>query len=96
MYRYFDFDNVESLLLKEAQEAGYGLPQLGDLRRLRRIQSKCGAAKLATAGLSRLEVWHDALALGFDGCGGALRGAIAVEQGRAGLGLGEGFLKATR
>jgi len=54
------------LLPKEPQKAGHGLAQLGDLRRLRGIQSKCGAAQFATAGLGRSEVWHDALTLCFD------------------------------
>jgi hypothetical protein len=72
LYPYFDFDNVEALLLKEAKKAGNRLPQLGDLRRLRGIHSKYGAAQFATARSSRLQSWHDALALRFDRCGGAL------------------------
>jgi hypothetical protein len=63
LYPYFDFDNVQTLVLQEAQKAGDGLAQLGDLCRLRGIHSKCGAAQFATAGSGRLELWHDALAL---------------------------------
>jgi hypothetical protein len=72
LYRNFDFYNVETVLPKEAQEAWHGLPQLGDLSRLRGIQSKCGAAQFATTGSSRSEVWHDALTLRFYRCCGAL------------------------
>jgi hypothetical protein len=82
LYPNFDFYNVDSVLLKEAKKAGYRLSQLGDLRRLRGIHSKYGATQFATAGSSRFELWHDVLALRFDRCGGALRGAVAVEQGR--------------
>ncbi|HEX4597319.1 MAG TPA: hypothetical protein VH278_05995 [Burkholderiaceae bacterium] len=96
MYPNFDFYNVESVLPKEAKKAGYRLPQLGDLRRLRGIQSKYGAAQFATAGSSRFEVWHDALALRFDHCGGALRSVVTVEQRRPDFGLSQGILKATR
>jgi hypothetical protein len=96
LYRNFDFDNVQTLVLKEAQKAGHGLPQLGHLRRLRGIHSKCGAAQFATAGSGGLELWHDALALGFDGGGGSLRGAVALQQGRAGLGSGQGVGQAAR
>jgi hypothetical protein len=95
LYPYFDFYNVDSLLLKEAKKAGYRLAQLGDLRRSRGIHSKYGAAQFATAGSSRFEVWHDALALRFDRCSGALRSFVAVEQGRPGFRLSQRLLKAT-
>jgi hypothetical protein len=89
LYPNFDFDNVETLLLKKPQKAGDRLPQLGYLSRLGGIQSKCGAAQFATAGSGWMEPWHDALALRFDGRRGALRGAEALKQRRAGLGLGQ-------
>ena len=96
MYPYFDFYNVETLLLKEAQEAGDRLPQLGNLSRLPGIQSKCGAAQVATTGSGRLELWHDALTLRFDNGGRALRGEVAVHERRARWGLCERILEATR
>jgi hypothetical protein len=72
LYPNFDFYNVQTVLPKEAQEGWHGLPQFGDLSRLRGIQSKYGAAQFATTGSSRSEVWHDALTLRFDHCRGAL------------------------
>jgi hypothetical protein len=78
LYANFDFDNVQPLLLKETKKAGNGLPKLGNLSRVPGIHSKCGAAKLATAGSGGGQVRHDVQALRFDGCGGALRGGIAL------------------
>jgi len=71
LYPNFDFYNVQTVLPKEAQEAWHGLAQLGDLSRVRGIQSKCGAAQFATTGSSRSEVWHDASTLCIDHCRGA-------------------------
>jgi len=81
LYPYFDFDNVEAMLLKEQQKARDRLAQFGYLHRLVDVQSKCGAAHLATAGSSRLESWHDAPAFRFDCCSGALGNGVAVQQG---------------
>jgi hypothetical protein len=72
LYPNFDFYNVQAVLPKEAQEAWHGLSQLGDLSRMRGIQSKCGAAQFATTGSSRQEVWQDAPTLRFDRFSGAL------------------------
>jgi hypothetical protein len=96
LYPYFDFDNFQPLLLKEAQQAGDGLPELGDLGRVGGIHSKCGAAQFATAGSGGFELWHDAPAFRFDHCGGALRCLDALQQGRAGLRPRQRILKAVR
>jgi len=78
LYPNFDFDNVESLLLKKQQKARDRLAQFGYLHRLVDVQSKCGAAHLATAGSGRMESWHDAPAFRFDGGSGALGSGMAV------------------
>jgi hypothetical protein len=89
LYAYFDFDNVQTTLLKSAQETGDSLPQLGHLGRVVGIHSKCGAAQLATTRSGRKKVGHDASALGFDDRGGPLRCRIALDQGRPRFGLCE-------
>jgi len=72
LYPNFDFDNVQTLLLKKSQKAWHGLPQFGHLGRVGGIHSKCGAAQFATHGSGGAEPGHDAVAFRFDGGGSAL------------------------
>ena len=71
------------------------MPELGDLGRGLGIQSKCGAAQLATARLDRRESGQDVSALGLDDGCCALRGCAALDERCSGLGLGERIRQAT-
>ncbi|HUD24347.1 MAG TPA: hypothetical protein VMQ45_01565 [Burkholderiaceae bacterium] len=92
----FDFDNVETVLLKEAQKAGGSLPKLGNLGGVPGIHSKCGAAQVATAGSGGVELWQDRAAFRFDHCGGALRVPVALKQRRTDFRSGQRIGQATR